>query len=150
MAPHAAPSKKELMSPKKILVVDDNPVIVRTIGMKLKSKGYEVLTALDGAAASSTVRTNKPDLILLDISFPPDPANVSGVAWDGFLIIDWIRRIEGVQNIPIIIITGGDPKIYKERSMAAGAIAFFHKPINNDELLDVIQKTLGEPAENKS
>ena len=135
------------MSQKKILVVDDNPVIVRTLGMKLKSKGYEVLTALDGATASSTVRTNKPDLILLDISFPPDAANVGGVAWDGFLILDWIRRIDGAQNIPIIIITGGDPKQYKDRSMAAGATAFFHKPINNDELLDVIQKTIGEAVE---
>ena len=135
------------MSPKKILVVDDNPVIVKTLSMKLKANGYEVASALDGAQASVSVRTNKPDLILLDISFPPDAANISGVAWDGFLIIDWIRRIEGVQKIPIIIITGGDPKIYKERSMAAGATAFFHKPINNDELLDVIQKTLGEPAE---
>ena len=138
------------MSPKKILVVDDNPVIIKTLSMKLKANGYEVASALDGAGAASSVRTNKPDLILLDISFPPDPANVSGVAWDGFLIIDWIRRIEGVQNIPIIIITGGDPKIYKERSMAAGATAFFHKPINNDELLDVIQKTLSEPAEKTS
>src|SRR5258706_6844326 len=104
------------MSPKKILVVDDNPVIIRTLSMKLKAKGYEVTCALDGAAAAAQVRTNIPDLILLDISFPPDPANVSGVAWDGFLIIDWIRRIEGVQKIPIIIISGGDPKIYEERS----------------------------------
>ena len=135
------------MSQKKILVVDDNPVIVRTIGMKLKSKGYEALTALDGAAASSIVRTNKPDLIILDISFPPDAANVGGVAWDGFLILDWIRRIDGAQNIPVIIITGGDPKTYKDRSMAAGATAFFHKPINHDDLLGVIQKTLGEAVE---
>lgn len=136
------------MSPKKILVVDDNPVIVRTISMKLKAKGYEVASALDGAAAAAQVRTNLPDLILLDISFPPDAANVSGVAWDGFLIIDWIRRIEAARKIPIIIITGGDPKLYKERSLEAGAVAFFHKPINNDELLDVIQKTLGTPANN--
>ena len=135
------------MSQKKILVVDDNPVIVRTIGMKLKSKGYEALTALDGAAASSIVRTNKPDLIILDISFPPDPGNVGGVAWDGFLILDWIRRIDGAQNIPVIIITGGDPKTYKDRSMSAGATAFFHKPINHDDLLGVIQKTLGEAVE---
>ena len=136
------------MSPKKILVVDDNPVIIKTLSMKLKSNGYDVACAHDGAEASSAVRANKPDLILLDISFPPDAGNVGGVAWDGFLIIDWIRRIEGAQKIPIIIITGGDPKIYKERSMSAGVTAFFHKPINNDELLDVIQKTLDQPAQN--
>jgi CheY-like chemotaxis protein len=129
------------MNRKKILVVDDNEVIVRTISMKLKANNYDVITALDGAEAVSAARRQLPDLILLDLSFPPE---VSGVPWDGFQIIQWLRRLEEAKHIPIIVITGGDAAKYKDRAMAEGAIAFFHKPVNNDELLATIQKTLGE------
>jgi two-component system response regulator PrrA len=131
------------MNPKKILVVDDNAIILKTLSMKLKSSGYEVLTASDGATAVSTVRTERPDLILLDISFPPDVAHGGGVAWDGFLIMTWLRRMDEAQGIPIIIITGGESPKLKERSMAAGAVDFFQKPIDNDALLAAIQRHLG-------
>ena len=132
------------MNGKKILVVDDNVVILKTISMKLAAHGYEVCTAEDGAGAVGAVRRAKPDLILLDLSFPPDVAHGGGVPWDGFLIMDWLRRLEEAKGIPVIIITGGDPVKYKDRALAAGAASFFHKPINNDELLTIIRKTLEE------
>jgi CheY-like chemotaxis protein len=132
------------MNPKKILVVDDSPVILKALSMKLRSNGYNVFTADEGGAAVSIVRREKPDVILLDISFPPDIGHGGGVPWDGFLIMEWLRRIEEAKNIPIIIITGGDPVKYKDRALAAGAVNFFHKPLDNDDLLNVIRKTLGE------
>ena len=132
------------MSRKKILVVDDSVVILTTMSMKLTAKGYDVVTAEDGGEAVSRVRREKPDLILLDISFPPDVAHGGGVAWDGFLIMNWLQRLEEARNIPIIVITGGDPATYKDRALAAGAVSFFHKPIDNEELLTVIRQTLGE------
>ena len=130
------------MNRKKILVVDDSIVILKTISMKLTSNGYEVCTAQDGAEAVSAVRRCKPDLILLDLCFPPDVAHGGVVAWDGFLIMDWLRRLDEAKSIPIIVITGGDPMKYKDRALAAGAVSFFHKPINSDELLTAIRKTL--------
>jgi CheY-like chemotaxis protein len=129
---------------RKILVVDDNPIIVKTLAFKLKANGYEVCTALDGAAAVSTVRKEKPDLILLDISFPPDVGHGGGVPWDGFLIMDWLHRMDEAKNTPIIVITGGDPVQYEKRSLATGAVAFFHKPLDHDGLINVIRRTLGE------
>ena len=128
---------------KRILVVDDNEVVVKALSMKLQSAGYEVLKALDGPKALTAARTEKPDLIILDINFPTD----SGVAWDGFRIIEWLRRMDDkVMSIPIIVITSGDPAKYKERSLAAGAVAFFQKPIKNEELLAEIEKALSKPA----
>jgi CheY-like chemotaxis protein len=124
--------------------VDDSVVILKTLSMKLKNCGYDVLTAPDGGTAVSIVRREKPDLVLLDISFPPDVAHGGGVAWDGFLIMDWLRRLDEGKDIPIIIITGGDPEKLKERAMAAGAIGFFQKPINNDDLIASIRDTIGE------
>ena len=136
------------MNRKKILVVDDSLLILKQMSTKLTANGYEVLTAEDGGTAVSTVRTEKPDLILLDLSFPPDVAHGGGVAWDGFLIMNWLQRLEEAKHIPIIVITGGDPTKLKDRALAAGAVNFFHKPIDNDALLTVIRQTLGEkPAE---
>src|SRR5882724_9124769 len=97
------------MNRKKILIVDDSRVCSKALSIKLSAHGYDALTAQDGGEAISTVRREKPDLILLDLSFPPDVAHGGGVAWDGFLIMHWLRRIDGAAHIPIIIITGGDP-----------------------------------------
>lgn len=129
---------------RKILVVDDSAIILKTLSFKLKTNGYDVVTAMDGAEAVSTARKEKPDLILLDISFPPDVAHGGGVAWDGFLIINWLRRIDELKHTPIIVITGGDPVQYEKRSLEAGAVAFFRKPLDYDGLISVIRRTLGE------
>jgi len=132
---------------KKILVVDDSPIILKTLTMKLRAEGYEVLTAEDGSKAVSTARRERPDLILLDIIFPPDVAHGGGVPWDGFLIMDWLKRMDEAKDIPVFIITGGDPERYKSRSMAAGAAGFFQKPIDNAKLIEAIQNELGDPTD---
>src|SRR5437899_6013083 len=132
------------MNRKKILVVDDSLVITRTLSMKLTKAGYEVVTAEDGAGAVKAVRLHKPDLIVMDISFPPDVAHGGGVPWDGFLIINWLRRMDEAKDIPIILITGTDPAQFKDRAVEAGVAGYFQKPINNDELLATIRQTLGE------
>ena len=124
---------------KRILFVDDDAVIIKTTSAKLKSHGYQVATAMDAAEAMSAIRQTRPDLILLDVSFPPD---VGSVDWDGFKIMEWLQRMDETRNIPIIIITGGEPTKYKARSLATGAVAFFNKPIQHDELLDVISRLL--------
>jgi CheY-like chemotaxis protein len=129
--------------PKKVLVVDDNDVIVKTISVKFKSAGFEVLTATDGAEAVALVRKQKPDLIVLDISFPPD---VAGVPWDGFRIMDWLHRVDDSRRIPVIVITGGTGEKDREHAIAAGAVGFLPKPIDHDELLKLARAALSAPA----
>ncbi|HZF00570.1 MAG TPA: response regulator [Methylomirabilota bacterium] len=127
-------------SAKKILVIDDNEIILKTTSMKLQSAGYQVFTALDGSEGVSLVRKEKPDLVLLDITFPPD---VSGVSWDGFRIMDWLHRVDETKKIPIIVISGVVEEKNKQRATASGAVAFFPKPVNFDEMIKVIRATLG-------
>ena len=128
---------------KKILVVDDNAIVIKTITLKLQGAGFQVVTAMDGSEGVAAARRENPDLILLDISFPPD---VGGVPWDGFRIMEWFHRLENSRKIPIIVITGSeDPKV-RERATSAGAVAFFQKPIEHDDLLKVIRATLGCPS----
>ena len=131
---------------QKVLVVDDSPIIVKTISFKLKLNGYDVLTAVDGSEAVAAVRREKPDLILLDLNFPPDVAYGGGVPWDGFLIMEWLRRIDEGRNIPIIVITGGDPAQSDQRALTAGAVKVFHKPIDQTALLAAIRETLASAA----
>ena len=126
---------------KKILVVDDNEIILKTVSLKLQGAGYEVFTALDGAEAVAAARKESPDLILLDIGFPPD---VDGVPWDGFRLMEWLHRLDEMRRIPIIIITGSEDPKNKERAVNCGAVAFFHKPIDHDDLLKVIRSVLGD------
>ena len=128
------------------MIVDDSIIVLKTLSMKLKASGYDVLTAEDGAVAVSTARRERPDLILLDLVFPPDVAHGGGVAWDGFLIMDWLKRMEEAKTIPVIVITGNKSEEFKTRSMAAGAVGYLQKPINNDELLGSIHLALGEAA----
>jgi CheY-like chemotaxis protein len=129
---------------KKILVIDDNEIILKTTSMKLQSAGYQVFTALDGSEGVAAVRKEKPDLVLLDITFPPD---VSGMSWDGFRIMDWLHRVDETQNIPIIIISGVVEEKNRQRAAASGAVAFFPKPVNFDEMIKVIRATLGAGAD---
>jgi DNA-binding response OmpR family regulator len=133
------------MPGQKILIVDDSRVILRTLSMKLTANGYNVVTAEDGGSAVRAIRKERPDLILLDITFPSDMGG--GVSWDGFLIMDWLRRLEEAKDVPIMIITGGDPLKNKPRALAAGATHFFHKPLDNDELLAEIGRVFeAKPA----
>lgn len=133
------------MNKKIVLVVDDNAVILKTISLALQEHDYDVVTALDGSEAVGAVRREKPDIIVLDLSFPPTFGNVE---WDGFRIMQWLRRIEEAKNVPFIIITGGEASKYKERALKEGAAAFFQKPVKNEELVATIEKLIGaaQPA----
>lgn len=132
---------------KKILVIDDNRIVLTAMSFLLKAKGYSVLLAESGAETISILRKNKPDLILLDLDFPPDIGNIGGNLRDGFLILDWARRMCDAEKIPVIIVSSLDPEKYKERAMAAGIPIFFRKPVDKAKLLEAIQSTLGEKPE---
>ena len=127
---------------KKVLIVDDSQIILKTLSNRLRAEGYEVLTASEGSKAVSTVRQERPDLILLDINFPPDVGSGGGVSWDGFLILNWLRRMDEAVNTPVIVITGEDPNKHKNRCVAAGVSGLYQKPIDCDALVASMRSLL--------
>lgn len=129
---------------KKILIVDDSKVVVAALSMRLTAAGYSVLSAAEGGDAVSIARHERPDAIVLDVSLPPDVGFDGGVAWDAFLIMDWLRRLDPNWTVPIIVMTGTQDERLCQRAMDSGAVAFFFKPIDPEQLLEVIQKVLGE------
>jgi CheY-like chemotaxis protein len=126
---------------RTILVVDDNPVVVKAFELKLQASGFKVVTVTNGALVASTAEQVKPNLIILDINFPPGG---NGQQWTGFTILQWIKRFQELAAIPIIFISGEEAAKCKEQALAAGAAAFFQKPADYDELLAAIVKILGK------
>ncbi len=127
---------------KKILVVDDDPVFLRATAMKFESNGFAVITATDGSGAIQAARREKPNLLVLDVNFPPDVASGGSVPWDGFRILSWLRRFDDFKITPVVMASIGDPVEYTRLAIRSGATAFFHKQMNPNQLLSIVNVTL--------
>ncbi len=120
-------------SPRRILLVDDQPFFLAMGQNMLRPKGYEVQTASSGAEALGAVRAKRPDAILLDVEMPE---------MDG---IETCRRLKlnpATADIPVVILTATlDPKL-NERAFKAGAEATVLKSMSTDRLLNMLQIVL--------
>jgi DNA-binding response OmpR family regulator len=127
------------MANKKILIVDDDPVVVKALSIKLEAANFDVLTAGEGSEAVNIARTQSPDAILLDINFPND---FSSVSWDGFRIMDWLKRLQSVEQPPIFVISSGAAEKYEARVRQMGAMGYFQKPVQHEELIAALNRVL--------
>lgn len=118
----------------KILVVDDEPRNVKILQIQLQARGYDVLTAGDGAEALQIVSNNLPDLILLDINMPKV---------DGFEVVERVRANQKTEFIPIVMITAlRDTQENRIKAVEAGADDFIEKPFSSFEVLARIKSLL--------
>jgi DNA-binding response OmpR family regulator len=136
---------QEATGRKVILVIDDNLVFQKAMLIKLRSYGYDVMTAEDGSAALGAIVRVQPDLILLDINFPPDVGHGGGLGWDGFLILRWMRRSREGASIPVIAVTGGELDLYREHCKEAGILDLLPKPVDHELLVSRIRALLNQP-----
>ncbi|MBI4187670.1 MAG: response regulator [Chloroflexi bacterium] len=113
---------------KRVLVVDDEPGIGKVLRIKLGLSGYDVITTTSGAKAIEVVRTQEPDVMLLDMLMP----DVSGM--------DVLERVRAFSQVPIIISTGA-PDIV-QFALKVGANNYIAKPFNPDLLVDKIRLVL--------
>lgn len=120
---------------KKILVVDDEPQIVRLLSQRLKASGYDTYGANDGYQCLKVTKEVKPDLILLDIKMP---------AGGGIQAFNNLRSSIYTQNIPIIFITAYPGPEVEKQVKELGADGFFAKPFNSAELLEKIEALISE------
>lgn len=118
------------MAKQKILVVDDDSTLVKALQLRLLANDYEITVAGDGYAAVANAKKERPDLIILDLGLP---------AGDGFSVLDRLNHTGNLPGIPVIVLSARDPQANEERAMRAGAIAYFQKPADNDELLQAIR-----------
>jgi len=128
------------MANKKILIVDDDPDVRLGLHVRLKANHYDTFFAGDAFSSVVEARTHQPDLIILDLGLP---------AGDGFVVMERLKIIPSLAVIPIIVVSARDVRANKKRAMEAGAKAFLQKPANDAELLAVIRRVLGEPAQSE-
>jgi DNA-binding response OmpR family regulator len=128
------------MPKPKILVVDDDPDLVRAMRLRLRANNYEVATASDGYTAIASAQKERPALIILDLGLP---------VGDGFVVLDRLQNIDALSSVPVIVLSARDPQSNEERALKAGAAAFFQKPADNDELMNAIRLSLS-PAQSQT
>lgn len=121
------------MAKEKILIVDDDPDLRQALRLRLRANRYETVNAVDGYSAIAQAYKERPDLIILDLGLP---------AGDGFVVLDRLQRDDKLSTIPVVVLTARDPQSSEQRALQAGAAAFFQKPADNAELLEVIRATL--------
>ena len=129
------------MKAKKILVVEDDQVVQKLIADTLKSAGYEVVTAHNGAAAVKMAREQEPDLVTLDVELAKDSPDDS---WDGFSVANWLRRLHEGKTQPILLIISGsrEPDKIIEKAADLGVYTFLPKPIEKQKLLEAVAAAL--------
>jgi len=111
---------------RKILVVDDEPDIVRALALRLKVAGYDVVAATDGAGALMTALTEQPDLVLLDIGLPHG---------DGHFVASRLRSNARTAHIPILFLSARNAPEDLGSARSSGAVGFITKPYDPEELL---------------
>ncbi len=127
---------------KKVLIVDDDPVILKVLSLILRSNGYQVLTAADAGEALSKVSHERPDLLIVDVFLAIDSIGCGALGWDGFQLARWIRG--SVSQAPVIIISGANEPEYRTQLTSVGARAFLTKPIDKRVLLATVASLIPE------
>jgi CheY-like chemotaxis protein len=128
--------------PKKILVIDDEPDMIAFLATLLEDNGYETISAVDGEEGLEKVKSEKPDLITLDLLMP----NKTGIK-----MFRELRKDAEIADTPVVMVTGFgkddvpsmDFKEWVQKRAIRAPEAYIEKPVDKDVLLDAIKKAVG-------
>ena len=123
------------MAKGRILVVDDEIYIVHILDFSLGMEGYEVITALDGEQALEKLKTEKPDLIVLDIMMPK---------LDGYEVCKAIKSSPETRHIPVILLSAKGRNVDQKLGFDVGADDYITKPFSPRKLVERINQLLGQ------
>jgi DNA-binding response OmpR family regulator len=121
------------MPKRRILLIEDEPSIVKMVGKRLEVSGYEVLTATDGQDGLAKARVGRPDAIILDLMLP---------RLSGFEICAALKSDPRYQKVPIIIFTGKGQDMDEKLCRELGAEAYITKPQQSKALLEQLEALL--------
>ncbi len=121
------------MNRAKIMVVDDDPDLRQALSLRLRANNFDTVNVCDGYSAIAMAQKEHPHLIILDLGLP---------AGDGYAVLKNLQEYPALAIIPVIVLTARDPESNEKRTLESGAVAFFQKPADNEELLGVIRASL--------
>jgi two-component system, OmpR family, alkaline phosphatase synthesis response regulator PhoP len=119
--------------PERVLVVDDEHELVRTVSAYLAQAGYEVLAAYDGEAALHVIQRERPDLVVLDLMLP---------GRDGWAVTRWLRADREFHRLPILMLTARSDDTDKVVGLELGADDYVTKPFNPREVVARVRALL--------
>lgn len=123
------------MGSKRIIIVDDDRDLREMLRMRMQLAGFEVRVAANGLRLISSLRLDRPDLILLDVM----------MSWiDGFELCQALKQNPDLAQIPVFFISALASKKDIERGMACGADRYLTKPLDLDQLIKDIEEMLGK------
>jgi twitching motility two-component system response regulator PilH len=113
------------MSKQTILVVDDSPTELKLVSKALMTKGYRVVTAVDGEDALAKAAAEKPSVVVLDVVLPKK---------NGFQVCRTLKTTDGMKDIKVLMLTSKSQDSDRYWGMKQGADAYMTKPFADDEL----------------
>jgi len=122
------------MLTKKILLVDDEPYIIKSLSFVLEKKGYNVLCASNGDDALDKIKSYRPDLVLLDVMMPKKT---------GYDVCLEIRKYQEFKDLYIIMLTAKSQDADKEKGLKAGANEYLTKPFSPGKMLQRLEEIFG-------
>ena len=125
------------MAGKKILLVEDNPVNRRLAEFLLRAQGYQVREATSAQEAFEILRTEHPDLIVMDIQLP---------GMDGLEATRKLKEQPGTADIPVVAVTSYAMKGDREKALAAGCAGYVTKPIDKNTFIQEVAARLGDKS----
>ena len=125
--------RKKVPPGTSVLIIDDSKTMVAALGRMLRENHFKIFEALDGEAAFEVLRTNKPDLIFLDIILP---------GMSGFDVLRRIRRSTYVGKVPVIVMSGNEAATEEYYVRRIGADDFMRKPCSRAEVFSRVERLL--------
>jgi CheY-like chemotaxis protein len=122
------------MAAKRILICDDDPVILRLLQVNLELEGYEVLQAHHGEEALEIAGAEHPDLVILDIMMP---------RLDGYQTAERLKSDDGTKEIPIVFVSAKAQQSDIEKGKSYGVADYLTKPFDPTDLLEIVERLVG-------
>jgi CheY-like chemotaxis protein len=116
---------------KRILIADDDPVILRLIQVNLELEGYQVITANNGQEAVDRATAEIPDLVILDIMMP---------RLDGYQACEKLKAADATKAIPVIFLSAKAQQGDIDRGKSYGVADYLTKPFDPSDLIDVVER----------
>lgn len=122
----------------RILLVDDEPGIVKMVARRLEAGGYDVAFAADGEEALARVRADRPDLLVLDVMLPK---------MNGFDVCRQLKKDEKLRTLPVLMLTAMSQARDRKTGLECGADAYLSKPFRSAEFLEKVNALLTKVKE---
>ncbi len=122
---------------KKVLIVDDDPNLIKSLGFVFQREGYDFDTAADGEEALTKVKELEPGVILLDIMMPLK---------NGYEVCEEVKNTPDLSDIHVVILSAKSQEADRKRGLEAGADEFITKPFSPQTIVTKVKQLLGDPV----